>query len=567
MSPPLTVCALAAAKKLPPDFLLELGLRDGAEGVEMPYLDNDGRELFARTRLSLDGDRRFRQAAGVSLQPYGLNRLSAARAKGYALLVEGESDCWASWFHDFPAIGLPGASAAKALQNEHLQGIDKIFAYREPDRGGETFIEGIARRLDEIRYPGETYTIQIAGMKDIADLHVECADEPAAFDVVLTAALHHAEVLSPNTAGRRPSGFRTVREYLGEARSRSSKKSFWDRILREGEVSLLVGRALAGKSTFACALARAVTFGDPLLGRECFQAKIGYMALERNGLAVARLFDKWSLSGLHFLDELPVMPLPELAKFLEEQIREHGLELLMVDHLQNLTKVRDSKDYSLVSIALEPLQRLAKSTGAHILLLHHQGKTEREGVIDVMGSEAYRAGADALIEAKKYGGQYFIRAEIRGEADLPKTRVSINLSTGEVAAVDAAQAEMQDATTKISNYLNEQPEPLSADAIQEALELKRAVVRAALNAGSEDGTFARTGAGRKGEPFLYSVPATDQQQRERNCENTETAYAENDLFRSRDDGNGKEPNPEGSEARTPGTAGMAGTESEIEVIE
>jgi hypothetical protein len=97
----------------------------------------------------------------------------------------------------------------------------------------------------------------------------------------------------PEPAG--PAGFRTVQEYLTEAKARSSKKTYWTGVLREGEVSMLAGRAMAGKSTFACALTRCLTFGNSLLGRQCMKAKVGYMALERNGLAVAQLLEKWNL--------------------------------------------------------------------------------------------------------------------------------------------------------------------------------------------------------------------------------------------------------------------------------
>lgn len=49
---------------------------------------------------------------------------------------------------------------------------------------------------------------------------------------------------------------------------RSQKKSYWQGIIREGEVSLLLGLPFAGKSTFACALTLALLRGDTLLERQ-----------------------------------------------------------------------------------------------------------------------------------------------------------------------------------------------------------------------------------------------------------------------------------------------------------
>lgn len=258
---------------------------------------------------------------------------------------------------------------------------------------------------------------------------------------------------------------------------------------------------MAGKSTFACALTRALYFGFPLLERKCTKAKVGYMALERNGVAVARLFDAWEMEDVAFLVEIEPS---DRERFIEDEILRLNLEVVIVDHLQNLARVPDSNDYATVSNALAPYTAIAKKTGCHIMLLHHQGKTRREGEINVMGSEAFRAAADVLIEATAHGDSHFICAQVRGGiGDLPKTRVTINLATGEAEGIDAHQAEIGDAGARIVKYLCAQPEPLNADEIQEALGLKRETVRSALAEVVKVGTVSRSGAGKRGDPFLY----------------------------------------------------------------
>jgi putative DNA primase/helicase len=121
----LTVSRLAEAKRLPAVFLQELGLRDAQEGVAIPYRNNLGKVLFERTRLSLDGERRFLQPTGVSLVPYGLERLKGLREPGSLILVEGESDCWTLWQSGLLALGLPGSSSARTLQSEHVAGVPR----------------------------------------------------------------------------------------------------------------------------------------------------------------------------------------------------------------------------------------------------------------------------------------------------------------------------------------------------------------------------------------------------------------------------------------------------------
>jgi hypothetical protein len=343
----------------------------------------------------------------------------------------------------------------------------------------------------------------------------------------------HSNSSVPGQHRSKPSGFRTVEDYLSEVKARATRKTYWQGILREGEISLLVGRAMAGKSTFACALTRALHSGIQLLDRECARVKVGYMALERNGATVARLLGAWELAEVLFLDEIPEMPLTELAEFLEAEITKHALKVVIVDHLQNLVRVGDANDYSAVSKALGPIQKLAKKTGTHLMLLHHQPKTRREGEIDAMGSEAYRATADALIEATAHNGAHFIRAQVRGEADLPKTRLTVNLETGKGESIDACKAEVNEAIASIADYLKMQHEPLTADVIQEAVGLKRAAVRAALKAGGEAGTLNRTGSGKRGDPFLFCCSSYAAGKAGTESENVYNLNENTDLFRSR----------------------------------
>lgn len=304
-------------------------------------------------------------------------------------------------------------------------------------------------------------------------------------------------------AASKPIQFRTVAAVLEEYGALDLRKQFLAGILREGEVSMLAGRALAGKSTAACALTRALTLGIPFVRRATIKCRGGYMALERNGVTVARLFARWKLPEVYFCDSLAGTDIEVLAAALEEQIREHQLEVVFVDHLQNFARVKDSDRYALVTSAMEPLNQVAKRTRSHIMVLHHQGKTEREGVIDVMGSEAYRAAADALLEARVRDGHHFIRGEIRGAEDLAKMRITVDLATGEVDAINASEATREDTATKIAEYLAGLSKPVTGNEIQEALSLRRELCWAALQRGVERGLFKRSGEGKRGNPFRY----------------------------------------------------------------
>ena len=138
-----TLAQYAEAKQLPVTFLQSLGLQDvryhGLPAVRIPYFDRSRAEIAVRYRLALEGDNRFRWKSGTKPQLYGQDRLDEPRTAGYVVVVEGESDVHTLWFHGIPAVGIPGANSWRDERDAcHLEGIPKICAVVEPDRGGET---------------------------------------------------------------------------------------------------------------------------------------------------------------------------------------------------------------------------------------------------------------------------------------------------------------------------------------------------------------------------------------------------------------------------------------------
>ena len=113
-----TLRQYAEAKKLPAEFLNSLGLKEvrysGQSALRIPYFDEQGGEGPVRFRLRLEksenADGRFKWRKGSKPIPYGLWRLDLARKVGYAIRVEGESDCHTACHHGLPAFGIPGAS-------------------------------------------------------------------------------------------------------------------------------------------------------------------------------------------------------------------------------------------------------------------------------------------------------------------------------------------------------------------------------------------------------------------------------------------------------------------------
>jgi hypothetical protein len=164
-------------KKLPESFLRELGLRDVTylekPAVRIPYPDEEGQESAVRFRISLNGTEKFRWRSGNQPLPYGLRLLGEARAAGFVVLVEGESDCHTLWFHEIPALGIPGASNWREEWASHVNGIETIYAIIEPDQGGDTFREKLTG-CEAIRE--RLHLLDLSKHKDPSALHLADPD-------------------------------------------------------------------------------------------------------------------------------------------------------------------------------------------------------------------------------------------------------------------------------------------------------------------------------------------------------------------------------------------------------
>ena len=144
----LTLEAYADFVAMPLEFLKSLQLTqqhvgDGIPYVRIPYLKPDGTVACVRQRHALSGEHRFRWRSGDKTYPYGAWRLDRAREAGYLVVCEGESDAQVLWYHDIPALGLPGAATWKRDWDELLVGIERILVIIEPDVGGEAMLRWV----------------------------------------------------------------------------------------------------------------------------------------------------------------------------------------------------------------------------------------------------------------------------------------------------------------------------------------------------------------------------------------------------------------------------------------
>jgi hypothetical protein len=195
-NPGCTVAAYAETKRLPVEFLAGLGVREvtgrfGKPELEIPYRDRAGNTITTRRRVKLAGKRHTFSEKGSKASLYGLDRIGDAKDAGFALLVEGESDCQTAWLNGFPAFGLPGTTAFKAERDGLiLADVPVIYAVVEPDDAGA----GLAQKLARSSLAPKTRLVRFENdIKDPSALWLACDADPVAFKTAMQAALDRAE--------------------------------------------------------------------------------------------------------------------------------------------------------------------------------------------------------------------------------------------------------------------------------------------------------------------------------------------------------------------------------------
>ncbi|MCI0342887.1 MAG: MarR family transcriptional regulator [Planctomycetales bacterium] len=249
--PGCTLGAYGEAKRLPLDFLREIGLSDlslrGRPAVRIPYRSQDGGEAAVRFRIALDAKDKFRWRKGSKPILYGLWRLDDVRKAGAVTLVEGESDSQTLWLHGFPALGLPGATTWREEWAPLLDGIATIYVLVEPDTGGEAVLAWVARskirdRVRLVRLPAAT--------KDPSALYLS---DPARFrerwEAALAAARPWTEEESSEARGRAAIA-------LGRCGDLARERDILDKFATAVEQAGVVGESRAAKLLYLSVTSR-----------------------------------------------------------------------------------------------------------------------------------------------------------------------------------------------------------------------------------------------------------------------------------------------------------------------
>jgi len=486
------VATFAQTKGFSVDQLTRYGVRDGLDGIEIPYFDSDGKP-YKRYRIR-NGQRFLWSPGSAPLIPYGLQR--PVPFDRFVVITEGESDCWALWRVGIPALGIPGASNATCLHASHLGNVIEALVVREPDKAGDAFPSRVAFRLRETGFRGRISVLSFAPYKDPREAYDAA---PQAFGDQWSRV--YASRVPISDDGR----FISSAEFLDE---RDTTRAWvWEPWLQEGGSMLIAAQKKVGKSLMQLNLAQRVARGVPFLDRPVTQGRVAYVSLDE---PKATTRERAHALGITRDDEIDWYfsrkGLPrDWAAWLREVLARQHYALLIVDTLAKLTGIEDINSYGDWNRVLRPLHALADEFGTAWCGSAHNRKDSEGGTNAVAGSIALTAAVDCtFVMHKGIGGVRYLESEGRDGNDLTPTLLrldeSLNLTLGPTREQAARMAE----DSRVYDLLHDGLER-TGEQIRDELGMRRAQVWEAIERLVRTGAFVRSPRGLYARPDVERI--------------------------------------------------------------
>lgn len=310
-----------------------------------------------------------------------------------------------------------------------------------------------------------------------------------------------------------------------------------ERMLPDGGTSLLAAKPKVGKSTLGQDLAFCVDRGEPFLGRAVKKGPVLYLALEGRLSELRRAFAAMgATSDDQILFHVARTPKDAIA-WLERTVRANRPVLIIVDTFQRFAHLKDLNDYALVTNALDPLTHLARESGSHLMLVHHAKKSGGTDGDAVLGSTALFGAVDTLLEMRSRNGVRSLSTIQRYGENLDPTIIALDSATCRLSAQgSAADADFGRIEAAMLQHFASVTEAETRDEVFAAVEGRATVKVAVLKALVDSSKVARTGDGKRSNPFRYSCfPVPDSKWEQQKAVNEEPGEARHSELIARDD--------------------------------
>lgn len=308
------------------------------------------------------------------------------------------------------------------------------------------------------------------------------------------------------SANRAPTdSARLIFTSLGDLLAEPDEEAPWlvDDLLPQAGLSIITARPKSGKSTLARTLTLAVSRGARFLDRRTNAGTVFYLALEEKRAELRRQFRAMGATDEPIQFYCATAPADGVA-LLSDAVMRDKPALVIIDSLIRMARMVDSNSYSEASRALEPFIALARESGAHVMLVHHTGRGDRQGVDAPMGSTAFAGSVDTILVMRRTDRMRTLSSVQRYGTDLDEVVLTMD-DTGRISTGGTKREHDEgEACERIKAYLSENP-GVDQWAIRENVEGRWIIAQSALLGMVKAGTVVRKGAGKKGNPYLYSL--------------------------------------------------------------
>ncbi len=452
----------------------------------------------------------------VRLVPYNLPELIKADS---VIIVEGEKDVETLKVIGITATCNPmGAGKWRPEYNQYFKG-KKIAIIPDNDEPGKNHALQVAKNLK-----GIAESVKIIDLPDLKDKE-DITDflKSGGTKEKLIEIIEATPEWIPEKSSFQNIGMPLIK--LGDLFKEPDAVVDYiiDGLLPAGGFSVIASKPKVGKSTLVRNSALSVAKGETFLDRSVNKGAVIYYALEEKRAEVKKHFRDMGADGTEEIYIYAGGATVDALKQIKKVAESLKPSLIVIDPLFRLTKIKDGNDYAQVTAALDPILRLARDTGAHVLCVHHTSKGDRQAGDSVLGSTAIFSSVDTLLIMKRHENYRTIQTVQRYGDDLEETTLHFDKDTRTVSIGQSKQDEdIGTIGESIIEFLKGQEEPVNEPAIMNEIEGRTGLKRKALRELVKVEKVLREGKGGKGDPYKYScslVPDTIWEQENENFKN------------------------------------------------
>lgn len=201
-----------------------------------------------------------------------------------------------------------------------------------------------------------------------------------------------------------------------------------DKLLTDGGLSLWIGQPKSGKSTILRQLCGCIAKGINFLDRKVTKGIVYYLALEEQK---ALIKDQLIAQKVTNIDPIYIHygPCIKDLEILENLLMTNQVKFLVIDTLALFLDIESLNDYGVVNKLLQEYRNIARNTGCHIALVHHQNKNEMGGTKSILGSNAIHGAVDNALVLETSGDNRFLTTSQRGGIRFKDKKLNFNSKT------------------------------------------------------------------------------------------------------------------------------------------